>query len=121
MKFQKQNAGYKPAYKKHMVVPAQPGYYALDHITLDNEQIIDIKKEAIQAWVVSIYENKDGIITCMEPVTHEARSSSYEDAILYPDGRVVISGVQGWASLEDYSRHINSKRHGRISTLKLAG
>ena len=107
MSIQKHNAGHKPAYKKHQVVSAQPGYDLIDWVFFDSSKGIDVSREPIQAWVISIYETKDGVHTVVEPATHEKRSSFYEGAILYPDGRVVIAGVDEWRSLEDYVAHIN--------------
>lgn len=103
-------------YKKHMVVPAEPNWYALDWCFQKDDSGVFVAKETILAWVVSIYEEHQKVTTSIEPVTQEKMSSFYEGAILRPDGSVCISGLEYWHTLADYQADVRKRHHNNATT-----
>lgn len=101
------------SYKKHMVVPAEPNWYALDWCFKKDDTGIMITKEPIIAWAVTITEEQETVSTSIKPVTQDDLSSFHEGAIMRPDGTVCIAGVNFWNSFTDYlidvkKRHFNN-------------
>jgi hypothetical protein len=111
---------FRPAYKKHMVISAPPGFFAVDWLfDPKDENPPQHRLEPVQAWIVSIYEDRDNprTITVCDPVIHEAKSSFFEGAVLYPDGRVVIPGKGSFRSLEDYAAHKQEGWHNNYTAI----
>ena len=111
---------FKPAYKKHMVIGCQPGFYAID-FQLDPEDKSPPfpKKIPVVSWLVSIYEGRDigSTLTIAKPITHEITGSLYEGAVLYPDGKVIIPGDRCYYSLADYADEKRKDWHNNQSTI----
>lgn len=102
-------------YKKHMVLPAEPNWYALDWSFTENDSGVNVTKEPVVAWHVTIYEERERAWTLIWPVTQDDLSSFYEDAILRPDGRVCIRGIESWDSFDEYVADVR-KRHYNNAT-----
>lgn len=93
------------------VIPAEPGYYALDRmITCLTGKDIAINKSAVVAWIIRVSDNKHQ--STVEPLCLDALSSSYENEVLHPSGRVVRFGVQTWTSYDEFERE-TLERHRR--------
>lgn len=103
-------------FKKHMVVPAEPNWYALDWCFKDTDDGVFLTKEPILAWVVSVYEDAKNVSTVLKPVTQDRLSSFYEQAVLRPDGSVCISGFDFWHTFEDYEADVRKRHFNKVTT-----
>lgn len=102
-------------YKKHQVIAAEPNWYALDWSFTTNDAGINVSKEPILAWQITINEERGKVWTDINPVTQDGLSSFYEGAILRPDGTVCIRCIQSFYDLEDYVSDVR-KRHFNNAT-----
>jgi hypothetical protein len=102
-----------------MVIASEPGFYTVDwQLDPEDRSPISPKLEPVIAWLVSIYEGRgQETVTVANPITHEPRGSLYEGAILYPDGRVVISGKTGFLTLDAYNQSKLATFHNNATTL----
>jgi hypothetical protein len=102
-------------YKKHQVLPAEAGWFALDWSFTESDTGINVTKEPVIAWQVTISEERGKVWTDINPVTQDDLTSFYEGAILRPDGTVCIKAIQSWYSLDEYLADVR-KRHSNNAT-----
>lgn len=104
-------------YKKHMVVPANANWYALDWQFSHDDSGVTVTREPVIAWAVTINEQSNGkISTAVEPVIQDKLSSFYEGAIIRPDGAVCIRGKKHWDTLSDYVEDVRKRHHNNATT-----
>lgn len=89
------------------IIPADPGYYALDRSFIPGG--ITIIREPVVAWCIRIEDDSDPGEYHMEPICLEMLSGSYENEVLHPDGRVIRFGVQTWNSFVDFENEVMSR------------
>lgn len=92
------------------IIPAGPGYYALDLVGSPRDGSFRIQKQPVLAWFIAA-ECEDGPDTFVTAVCQEALSDVWDGAILRPDGKVVIRGVRQWDSFEEYEKYALAERH----------
>jgi hypothetical protein len=91
------------------IIKANPGYFAIELVGNPRDGSFRMHLEPVLAWFASA-EMKDNPDTNLTPICQEAFSDLYDGAVLRPDSRVVIRGVDHWASLGEYEQHLKDTR-----------
>lgn len=104
-------------YKKHQVIAAEPKWFALDWSFTQNDTGINVTKEPIVAWQITIYEERGTVLTDLNPVTQDDLSAFYEGAVLRPDGTVCIRGIETFYTFEDYLADVRKRHFNNETTI----
>lgn len=95
-----------------VVVPAEPGYYALDRCGVGDNEAPVITKHPVIAWLIEVdnysASGKDPNIF-VKPICHHELSSLHNEEVLHPDGRVFIRGMKWWDSYNEFLADETSK------------
>jgi hypothetical protein len=103
-------------YKKHQVIAAEPNWFALDWSFTQTDSGVNVSKEPIVAWQVTINEERGKVWTDLNPVTQDDLSSFYEGAVLRPDGTVCVRGIEVFYKFEDYVADVRKRHHNNATS-----
>lgn len=89
------------------IVPANPGYYALDRICYKKQDRIEVQKVPVIAWRITLTEDEADIL----PICADGLSDLWKGEILTPDGDVFWRYCESWKSIKEFEDAINVKKH----------
>jgi hypothetical protein len=104
----------KTVYAKNEIIPARPGYFAIDVQFSKENDDFNIVRNAVIAWHIWLYgDNADDTAFEVFPVCHEQQSDFGFNAVQHPDGSVVIRGDRSWRTLDEYAADLKQRLHNR--------